>query len=103
MKIIPLADIYRIKDEKSPVLAKKNSKKFRSYVLNSLLVGRLCQWQAYLRCPLYPQKRTSELSRGMSALCQKRTHAPQQKASIRSPHRRSFEWSWARRGQASLR
>ena len=26
-------------------------------------------------CPLYPQKRTSELSRGMSALCQKRTSA----------------------------
>jgi hypothetical protein len=24
-------------------------------------------------CPLYPQKRTSELSRGMSALCQKQT------------------------------
>ena len=30
------------------------------------------------QCPLYPQKRTSELSRGMSALCQKRTHALQQ-------------------------
>jgi len=27
---------------------------------------------------LYPQKRTSELSRGMSALCQKRTYAVQQ-------------------------
>jgi len=27
------------------------------------------------QCPLYPQKRTSELSRGMSALCQKRTLA----------------------------
>src|SRR5215472_2249410 len=25
------------------------------------------------RCPLYPQKRTLELSRAMSALCQKRT------------------------------
>ena len=25
------------------------------------------------QCPLYPQKRTSELSRGMSALCQKQT------------------------------
>src|SRR6516225_3089606 len=31
------------------------------------------------QCPLYPQKRTLELSRGMSALCQKRTHARQQK------------------------
>ena len=30
------------------------------------------------RCPLYPQKRTLELSRAMSALCQNRTHAPQQ-------------------------
>jgi hypothetical protein len=28
--------------------------------------------------PLYPQKRTSELGREMSALCQKRTHALQQ-------------------------
>src|SRR5215469_16786806 len=28
--------------------------------------------------PLCPQKRTSEPSRGMSALCQKRTHAVQQ-------------------------
>ena len=27
----------------------------------------------FVRCPLYPQKRTSELSRVMSALCQKRT------------------------------
>jgi len=33
------------------------------------------------QCPLYSQKRTLELSRGMSALCQKRTHAPQQSAS----------------------
>src|SRR6516165_12733390 len=30
------------------------------------------------RCPLYPQKRTSELTRGMSALCQKQTYAVQQ-------------------------
>src|SRR5262249_10162558 len=28
-------------------------------------------------CPLYPQKRTLELSRVMSALCQKRTYAVQ--------------------------
>ena len=31
-----------------------------------------------MKCPLYPQKRTSELSRGMSALCQKQTYAVQQ-------------------------
>jgi len=31
--------------------------------------------RAHLRRPLYPQKRTSELTRGMSALCQKRTDA----------------------------
>jgi hypothetical protein len=30
-------------------------------------------------CPLYPQKRTLEDITSMSALCQKRTHAPQQK------------------------
>jgi hypothetical protein len=42
MKIIPfLIGIFGIKDEKSPVLAKKITKKFRSHVLNSLLVGRL--------------------------------------------------------------
>src|SRR5262245_3730884 len=49
---------------------------------DTLRAFRLLQaWQrrALLRCgsdqgcPLYPQKRTSELSRGMSALCQKRT------------------------------
>src|SRR5215472_15158990 len=28
---------------------------------------------ASAQCPLYPQKRTSELSHGMSALCQKQT------------------------------
>jgi hypothetical protein len=31
------------------------------------------------RCPLYPQKRTSLGASGMSALCQKRTHATQQR------------------------
>src|SRR5262249_38248719 len=31
------------------------------------------------QCPLYPRKRTLELSLRMSALCQMRTHAPQQK------------------------
>src|SRR6516225_11623119 len=30
------------------------------------------------QCPLYPRKRTLELSRVMSALCKKRTHAVQQ-------------------------
>src|SRR5262245_44872969 len=30
-------------------------------------------------CPLYPQKRTCAVQLGMSALGQKRTHAPQQK------------------------
>ena len=34
--------------------------------------------RAFRRCPLYPQKRTLKLSRVMSALCQKRTHAVQQ-------------------------
>src|SRR6516225_2077662 len=30
-------------------------------------------WGTSNQCPLYPQKRTSELSRAMSALCQKQT------------------------------
>ena len=33
-------------------------------------------------CLLYPPKRTSELGREMSALCQKRTHAAQQNTSL---------------------
>src|SRR5262249_3640352 len=33
-------------------------------------------------CPLYPRKRTLGLSSEMSALCQKRTHAPQQNAHL---------------------
>src|SRR6516162_1687792 len=32
-------------------------------------------------CPLYPQKQTFVAATGMSALCQKRTYAVQQKAS----------------------
>src|SRR6516165_5713385 len=34
------------------------------------------------RCPLYPRKRTLSDTTGMSALCQKRTYAPQQKAPL---------------------
>jgi hypothetical protein len=30
------------------------------------------------QCPLYPRKRTLRSATGMSALCQQRTHAPQQ-------------------------
>src|SRR6516225_9273094 len=42
-----------------------------------------CSWaKCRHRCLLYPQKRTLELSRAMSALCQKRTHALQQKRSL---------------------
>jgi len=33
---------------------------------------------AFIRCPLYPQKRTLISTAAMSALCQKRTHAVQQ-------------------------
>src|SRR5262249_20756225 len=35
-----------------------------------------------LQCPLYHQKRTKSDTAGMSALCHKRTHAPQQTASL---------------------
>src|SRR6516225_980289 len=34
-----------------------------------------------IRCPLYPRKRTKSGHRGMSALCQKRTHAVPQNVS----------------------
>src|SRR6516165_2084771 len=34
------------------------------------------------RCPLYPRKRTLSDTTGMSALCQKRTYAPQQKTPL---------------------
>src|SRR5262249_17297666 len=33
-------------------------------------------------CPLYPRNRTFNRTTGMSALCQKRTHAPQQRPSL---------------------
>ena len=36
--------------------------------------------QCTRRCPLYRQKRTCAVQLGMSALCQKRTYAPQQTA-----------------------
>src|SRR6516225_9292258 len=38
------------------------------------------------RCPLYPRKRTLSDTTGMSALCQKRTHAPQQNGASYSSH-----------------
>jgi len=41
--------------------------------------GRIADIEA---CLLYPQKRTLELNRAMSALCQKRTYAMQQKTSL---------------------
>src|SRR5262249_46717197 len=46
-----------------------------------------------IRCPLYPRKRTSSDTSGMSALCQKRTHALQQKRrySITSSARESMK------------
>src|SRR5262249_35719577 len=37
---------------------------------------------ASIRCPLYPQKQTLITSVEMSALCQKRTPAPQQRTSL---------------------
>src|SRR5262245_31944832 len=37
------------------------------------------RWCTSKQCLLYPQKRTLEFSRAMSALCQKRTYAAQQK------------------------
>ena len=54
-------------------------------------------------CPLYPQKRTLLERLGMSALCQKQTHAPQQKAIIRSPRRPERATSLAALDRAPLR
>jgi hypothetical protein len=42
------------------------------------------------RCPLYPQKRTFGSTAGMSALCQKRTHALQQIA-VTALYLRTFD------------
>jgi hypothetical protein len=47
-------------------------------VVDVRFVSKSGHWATCEECPLYPQKRTSELSRGMSALCQKRTYAVQQ-------------------------
>src|SRR5262249_9012468 len=49
-----------------------------------------------IRCPLCPRERTLSDTTGVSALCQKRTYAPQQK------HRYSFTWS-ARASSAAER
>jgi len=37
---------------------------------------------AHVACPLHPQKQTSQRAVGVSALCQKQTHAPQQNKSL---------------------
>src|SRR5262249_51295853 len=54
-------------------------------VCTAAILGRRCplwvksgHWGTSEQCPLYPQKQTLELSRVMSALCQKRTYAAQQ-------------------------
>src|SRR5262249_13597612 len=46
-------------------------------------------------CPLYPRKRTSSDTTGMSALCQKRTHALQQKQHLYSITSSARCWSSA--------
>src|SRR5262249_11084786 len=43
-------------------------------------LGHKRTFRSFRQCPLYPQMQTLELSRVMSALCQKRTHAVQQMA-----------------------
>jgi hypothetical protein len=61
----------------------------------------------FKRCPLYTSKRTSGERIGMSAKCQIRTHAPQQKASLfdhlvsASPITRVIEW-WIDRANDDL-
>ena len=42
-------------------------------VKKAIDTGSMSYRRAFAPCPLYPRKRTSEHSRGMSALCQKRT------------------------------
>ena len=54
--------------------------------LASRLSGRKRTLTDISRCPLCPQKRTSFGTAAMSALCQKRTHAMQQKISIGLPY-----------------
>src|SRR5262249_39375240 len=56
-----------------------------------------------IQCPLYPRKQTLELNRGMSALCQKQTHALQQNTVIRSRRRRAREDCAALRARAPWR
>jgi hypothetical protein len=56
------------------------------------------------RCPLYPRKRTLLRVIGMSALCQKQTHAPQQNiVSIRSPRRHGRAATAAQQARALWR
>ena len=54
-------------------------------------------------CPLYPQKRTSGLSREMSALCQKQTFcAAVKNVAIRSPRRRVAGAAMALAGRSAF-
>src|SRR6516164_1780977 len=65
-----------------PIARRKKPMKVRALFIN--LISPIPDWgrddgSASNRCPLYPQKQTSELSRVMSALCQKRTLEAQKK------------------------
>jgi hypothetical protein len=48
-----------------------------------------------IRCPLCPRKRTLSDTTGMSALCQKRTNAPQQETTSGSCHATAFNLTLA--------
>jgi hypothetical protein len=50
-------------------------------------------------CPLYPQKRTCAAQLGMSALGHKRTHVPQQTASLFDHFVGPAEYGWYDRRQ----
>ena len=63
------------KPHMAPWLSFENAKKGRLLCPQFFL---LAAFFALPECPLYPQKRTLELSDVMSALCQKQTYALQQ-------------------------
>src|SRR5262249_37283695 len=61
-------------------------------------------WGTSEQCPLYPQKQTLELSRVMSALCQKQTFcAAARNVVIRSPRRQARAACQGSSGRASWR
>src|SRR6516164_1336670 len=71
--LLPVVSFLAHQQEEYVSAANISSKPGRSRGFKCLLWVKSRHRGIFNQCPLYPQKRTLELSHGMSALCQKRT------------------------------